>query len=98
MQLPFASFHLQYRACSTDTACVKEQKTLKLRKNAAQTGRTMQTDLWAAWTDVHPSVLYMCVYTETHTTSPKARTTEMPLITPWSWKRPGGGPLIYYPL
>lgn len=36
--LPFASAHCQYRICSIDTASVKEQKTLKLHKNAAQTG------------------------------------------------------------
>lgn len=58
--LPFASIHCQYRVCSIDIASVKERKTLKLHKNAAQTGGTMQTSWQLGLMFTPPSYTYVC--------------------------------------
>jgi len=66
MQLPFASIHCQYRMCSIDTASVKEQKTLKLHKNAAQTRGTMQTSWQLGLMFTSLSYMCVCVHRNTH--------------------------------
>lgn len=77
----FCKYTAPIEVCSLDTASVKEQKTLKLQKNAAQTRGTVQNSgqlgLISPLYLVH---LCACVYTETHTALPKAHTTEMPLL------------------